>query len=107
MRKMITLIAGAIILSAHSVYAEIADMPWSQSNIEGLRSFDKPAVARFINEHGGGAKLETAPEDVGEYTWADLAGDGKYELLMTLDVGRQFFNSLVIYRRDASGKITF
>src|SRR5579863_4166494 len=106
MRKMITtLIADALILSAHSVCAEIADMPWSQGNIEDLRNFDKTAVAGFINQHGGGAKLETAPEDVGEYTWADLAGDGKYELLVTLDVGRQFFNSLVIYRRDASRKI--
>lgn len=107
MKKVITLIAVVIILSAHSVCAEIADMSWSESNIEGLRSVDKPALARFINEHGGGAKPETTAEDVGEYTWADLAGDGNYELLVTLDVSRQFYNSLVIYRREASGKITF
>jgi hypothetical protein len=44
---------------------------------------------------------------VGEFTWEDLAGDGRYELITTLDLsGRSFFDYLAVYERDDSGKVS-
>jgi hypothetical protein len=36
-----------------------------------------------------------------------LAGDGTYQLLLTEDVnGRHFYNALIVYNRDAAGKLS-
>ena len=43
--------------------------------------------------------------DIGEFTWADLAADGTYQLVVTEDTGRRFYNSLVLYDRDSAGKL--
>jgi len=47
------LAAGLLIALASASFtltAGIAEIPWNQSNIETLRSFDKAAVVRFLNE---------------------------------------------------------
>ncbi len=51
MRKMNLLIGilGMLALASAAFGAEIADIAWDQSNLETLHSFDKAAVARFLN----------------------------------------------------------
>jgi len=51
MKKMNPLIAilGMLAFASAAFGAEIADISWDQSNLETLRSFDKAAVARFLN----------------------------------------------------------
>lgn len=88
-------------------------MAWNESNIATLRSFDKAAIAEFatgplgdFSGHGDSCGVE--PKDIGDFNWVDLADDGQYQLVMTLDVnGRAFFNALLIFRREPSGKITY
>lgn len=91
--------------------ASVTDIPWEQSNIQTLRGFDKGAVAGFATQLLGGFSARAdvvAPKDIGEFTWADLAGDGRDELVVTLDAnGRAFFNALLIFWRDSSGKVTY
>jgi len=103
-------VAMALGFVSLALAAEIADIAWNESNIERLRAFDKAAVARLVADVTGNISghwpPEVKPRDVGEFTWADLAGDGHYELVTTLDVnGRAFFNALMIYSRDSSGKV--
>ncbi len=64
------------------VSGRIANLAWTQSNIETLRSFDKTAILKFLNESAG---VEGTPDaikawEVDEFEWVDLAGDGRYEL---------------------------
>jgi hypothetical protein len=85
--------------------ADINDISWDYANAQMLRSFDRAAIAQFIS----GTAYSPVPvtsKDIGEFQWRDLAGDGNYELLATLDVnGRGFFNQLVIFSKAPSGKI--
>lgn len=114
MKKIQCAAAMALILALVQMAfaAGIANIPWSESNLETLRGFDRTAVAQFATEllgnfSGHGDSPVVKPKDIGEFTWADLEGDGQYELIMTLDVnGRAFFNALEIFWRDQSGNIT-
>jgi hypothetical protein len=86
-----------------SLAAGIADISWNQSNIATLRGLDEAAVEKFVNEMSEGDVHKT----VGEFTWADLVGDGRYELITTLYLsGRSFFDYLAVYERDDSGGIS-
>ena len=113
MKKVLLAVTAAVIVTSVNVAcaAGIADIPWNQSNIETLRSFNQADLARFAtpvlgNFSGHGDSPVVKAKDIGDFTWADLAGDGHYELVMTLDVnGRAFFNALMIFRREPSGKI--
>lgn len=87
--------------------ANMADLAWNQSNISTLKKLDRREVADLIDSI---ANPQVAPpiasSSIGTFTWNDLAGDGTYQLVMTVDVGRHFYNALVIYNRDANGKMS-
>lgn len=88
--------------------ADIAEMDWTQSNIDALRSFDKDAVVRLVNQVAGNEDPGDAAtrDNIGEIAWADLAGDGRVELLVTVAGSRAFYNSLAVYMQDSSGKVS-
>jgi hypothetical protein len=88
--------------------AEIGNVPWTESNVQTLETFSKPHIVRFVNEVSGneGTILASKEGDIGDFTWADLAGNGNYQLLVVYDVnGRGFFNDLAIYTQEIPGKI--
>lgn len=92
--------------------ASITSTPWGQGNITVLRAFQKSDIVQLLDNVTDFGNLHRCacvrPADIGEFTWADLAGDGREELLLTRDVnGRQFFNALDIFWRDNSGKVTY
>lgn len=94
-------------LSVPAFGAGIADVPWTQGNLNALSAFGKADVARLVNKVTRWA-IPVKARDIGEFTWADLRGDGRLELAATIDVnGRKFLDELVIIRRDNSGKATY
>jgi hypothetical protein len=114
MKKILIAGLGMLALVSAAFGAEIADIAWNQSNIETLRSFGKADVARFLNSGlvarigSAGDSDDTTPDDIQEFTWADLSGNHQDQLVMVLS---SFFssnaaNALAIYRRDSSGKIS-
>jgi hypothetical protein len=81
----------------------IADVAWTQSNLDVLRTFDKAAIEDFANR----MRDDGMHAAVGEFAWIDLAGDERYELVTRQDLsGRAYFDYLVVYRRTPAGKIT-
>ena len=86
----------------------IGSLPWNQSNIEKLRSLDKAAVVRFMNEWAGteGDPDATKPNQISEFEWLNLADDGKYELATVGSEGPCCV-FLYLYRQDAPGEVTF
>jgi hypothetical protein len=105
--KKIALIALALAIGSTGLAysTQIQDVSWNRASLLTLEAFDKVAVAKFVKQYGG-AKLDPKPEDIGDFKWADLDGTGEYELVTVQDVSRRFFNALIIYRRDQTGKIT-
>jgi hypothetical protein len=88
-----------------STSAELANRPWNAANIGALRALDKAAVVRFSNMIGGkkGTAWLGTEDGISGFTWADLAGDGKYELLMT--VVTKCCGYLFICWQEAPGKL--
>lgn len=107
-------IAGLALLVMASVAsaAEIGGIAWTQSNLTILRAFTKVDVAKFIDSglvktvgsaNGGDKTMAT---DIQEFTWADLAGDHNYELVIVLkSYTKNAANAMGIYHRESSGKI--
>jgi hypothetical protein len=110
---LLLLVAFTFAQAGHALGASITDTPWDQGSIETLRTYDKASVAGFLtgvigNFSGHGDCSCVKPKDIDEYTWADLQGDGKFELVASMDVnGRAFFDALLIFWRDASGKMIY
>src|SRR3972149_3552871 len=103
-KTLIAALAMTLALAGLALGTEITDLAWNESNIETLRALDKAAVARLINQVQSGW-FDISDDNVGEFAWANL-GDKKYELVVTLDFsGRRFFNTLLIYNRDAAGNV--
>jgi hypothetical protein len=98
-------VIAAVLIVAQSVLAfatSITDVSWNESNIQALRSYDKNAVEKFVNDTRGGDLLHAT---VGGFGWYDLASDHRYELVATEDLsGRAFFDYLAIYAHDSAGK---
>jgi len=98
------LIAGvAIILGFASIAssaelsgAEIVKLGWNAANIDKLRALDKAAITRFA-----GLSPRNQLYDFG---WFDLEGDGRYELAITSSSGVHAV-WLDIYWQDAPGKM--
>lgn len=89
--------------------AGVADIQWDQSNVATLRTLNKDGVVGLLGDLWSANHPFSVPKprEIGQYTWADLEGNGEYELVATLDVnGRAFYNALMIYSRDPSGEIT-
>jgi hypothetical protein len=78
-------------------------VPWTASNVAELQALDRTAIEQFVNRVAGD---DVQHATVGEFAWTDLAGDGRYELVVTADTtGRSFFDRLDVYRRDARGDV--
>jgi hypothetical protein len=105
-----TLIIGAVLLlgiAGAAVGSEIGDLPWNESSIETLRSFDKTAVVRYSNHLAGteGTPGAMTADELREFEWVDLAGNGKYELASTASFGPCCV-FLAIYSQDATGNVS-
>ena len=102
------LLSVAIIASLGNALAADSNLAWDESNIKTLRTLNQADLAALVNllPPGSGVVIHPEPASIGEFAWTDLQGNGTYQLLMTLDVnGRHFYNSLVIYSRDSSGRL--
>ena len=94
--------------------AGISDIAWDQSNLSKLRSFDKDDVFDFVSQQQDDPNylaIQTELSDdsrcVEGLTWADLAGNNQYRLVVVFEPpGTSITNSVVIYSRSSSGKIT-
>ena len=107
--KKILIACVAMILACASVassdrYVEdvrsedpIAKVPWNAANLDKLRAFDKAAIFRF-------AGLNRSDELL-DFGWLDLAGDGRYELAI-ISNGGLGPNWMDIYSQDAPGKMS-
>jgi hypothetical protein len=93
--------SGPDVEQSYEARGRIATLAWNQSNIETLRSLDKAAVLKFLNE-GRDTDLQLTPSDIGEFRWFDPAGDGKYELA-TIGQSRCCV-WLCLYWQEAPGK---
>jgi hypothetical protein len=108
MTKLATLVLAVIasaIVPAAALCADIAKIPWTESNVETLRAFDKAAIVRFVNALGGADTDILVPAyTIREFSWIDLAGDGRYALAL-FELPGTCCSGLVIYQQDARGKI--
>ncbi len=85
----------------------IATIPWTESNIATLRAADKADVVRFLNRFRGYGTENLMPsENVTEFSWVDLEGNGNYALVMVQSSGVCCNSMLLICRRNEAGKIT-
>ncbi len=106
---VLTAIATVSVTVRAALCADIAKIPWTESNIETLRASDKADMVRFLN----GLRTDSSqrimpPENVTEFSWVDLEGNGKYALLMVQmpDVCHVCKTILLIFQQGAGGKIT-
>jgi hypothetical protein len=87
--------------------ADIAKIPWTQTNIETLRKSDKADVVRFLEAFGGfGSGNVMPPENATEFSWVDLEGNSKYALVIVQMSTGCCNSSLLIFQRAEDGKIT-
>ncbi len=86
--------------------ADIASLPWNSSNLETLKGFDKNAIVRFINDWSGGENRPDAikPNEILQFRWVDLFGNGEYELT-TLESAGPCCVFLSIFTKDAKGRV--
>lgn len=75
---------------------------WNKSNLDALRGLDKPGVVALLAAIPGNDALPVpGAQDINEFMWADLQGNGSYELLVTYDVNKRgFYNAILIYTRN-------
>jgi len=103
--------------SAAAKMTRIGAVAWDQANLATLRSFGYSDVAGFLGSQG----VEWGDLDISKadchrptcehyhmygFTWADLAGDGWYHLVVVLEAGgTSGRNQLLIYNRSSIGEI--
>jgi len=92
---IILLLAG-IASSAELSEDPIAKLAWDAANIDKLRAFDKAAIIRFAGLN--------RTDQVYDFGWFDLKGDGRYELAVTYSSGPHNV-WLDIYWQAAPGKM--
>ncbi len=92
----IVLVFASVASSAEISEDPIAKLAWNAANIDKLRAFDKAAIFRFAGL--------TSSDELLDYGWLDLAGDGRYELAVIYNGGLGP-NWLAIYWQEAPGKM--
>ena len=108
MKKLLGLLVVllAIPLVGTSRAADIASLAWTQANIATLRSSSKADLVAFFNEERRKAGVVPEPltgNEIAQFQWADLAGNGHYQLITTNSYPCAKF--VEIDDRDASGKV--
>lgn len=100
-------VALALASAGSALAADIASLAWNASNIQTLRSFNKDAVVKFIDDWSGSAGTPDAvtSDEVRRFRWVDLAGNGKYELI-TLGSSGPCCVFLTIFEKNDAGKVT-
>ena len=99
--EIVFALVGAFACVAYAI--DIEDTPWTESNVVALRALDRKAIEEFVNRVGDDDLQHT---NVGEFVWSDIAGDGRYALVVTADTtGRSFFDMVYVYRRNDQGKL--
>lgn len=86
----------------------VGKIPWTTSNLETLRAFNKEAIVRFINESGAfdtWPRTGINPSYIWEFKWMDLAKDGKVELV-TIQSSGPCCVVLGIDWQDVVGKVS-
>ncbi len=108
MRQLTICLLLLPVLAGFALAADIGSLEWNQSNIDALRAMDKPAIAELVNDtrDTSGPVPRPSADEIGEFTWADLAGDGTYQLVLTEEVSRRFYNALIVYNRNSAGKLS-
>jgi len=103
--------------SAAAKMTRIGAVAWDQANLATLQSFGYADVAEFLEAAGvqweGDQDITTncSPPlcrnfHMYGFTWADLAGDGQYHLVVVFEpYGTSDENGLSIFTRGPSGKI--
>jgi hypothetical protein len=107
MKTIIAIAIGATLAFAGAASgADIGSLAWNQSNIATLRSLDKADLLAFFNEQRRkvGIPNPLTAAEIGEFEWADLAGNGHYQLVLTLS--GPCAHSVAIENRDASGNVS-
>jgi hypothetical protein len=103
MRKSLLIaLSASWLLGGAAMGSQIASIPWNEANLQTLRSFDKAAVVKSIDGLPGRGLL--TPQEVDEFGWFDLAGDGKYELVLTASSG-PCCEALGILTQTRAGKL--
>src|SRR5271154_4006046 len=109
MKKILIASLSLLALVSSAFGADIADTAWNDSNLKTLQAFGKADVAKFVNSGrvksigSAGDSDATLPDDIQEFTWADLYGDRRYELVMVLkSFNRGAANSLAVYAQEPS-----
>lgn len=97
---------AALAVSRAAFAAEIAAVPWDESHLQTLQSFDKSAVVQFLNDNMDG--LDGFPitdvfDDI-KYSWSDFDGNGKYELIV-LGTTR-CCGGVMVFSKDATGNVS-
>jgi hypothetical protein len=102
---VLAVIAVVIIPTTTAHCADIGKIPWTVSNVETLRTFDKAAIVRFVNALGGADTDILVPAyTIREFSWIDLAGDGRYALAL-IELPGTCCSDLVIYQQNSVGNI--
>jgi hypothetical protein len=109
MKKTLALVIALTVISAAAVAvaADIGSLAWDQANIPTLRSFSKADILTFFNQQRSKSRIPLPPlaaTEIGQFQWADLAGNGHYQLVLTLS--EPCAHAVAIENRDASGKVT-
>src|SRR5258708_159841 len=98
--NLATVLLAVIVIAVVPAAARSPDIfkiPWTGSNVETLRAFDKAAIVRFVNALGGADTDILVPAStIYEFSWIDLAGDGRYALALFETPGT-CCSDLVIY----------
>ncbi len=101
-----SLVLTTVISATVAPAAGIADLAWNRANIATLRSFSKADLLAFFNEQRRkvGILNPLTASDIGQFKWADIAGNGQYQLVLTLS--GPCAHSVAIENRDAAGKVS-
>ena len=106
MNKLFGVGLAVLVLTGAAFGAEVADIPWDEANIQTLRSFDKEAVIKFLNDELNldGFPVTDVYDDI-HFAWSNLEGGEKYQLIVQA-TGR-CCGSVMIFSKDASGKVSY
>lgn len=96
--KKFSLLVAAYGISLSATAQTPEDLSWSVTDTQNVQNavWTEDEISEFL---GRAVSLDDKPS-VGEAVFKDLLGDGKIELIATIDhSGRNFFNTIIIVRR--------